>query len=124
METFLWSMHRVETHYPTTGFSVQFGNAYRFTAAPDAPDQRTFSLKFTGFKYFSPTDDTTNANINNMLALEKFYQRHRLHKSFIYPHPVHGNIVCRFAEPLKIPDGIPGGNGVVNGFEVTLVEVP
>lgn len=58
----------------------------------------------------------------NMGALEAFYNRHKLHKPFIYPHPVYGNIEVRFMDPLKIPEGIVGGNGALEDFTITLIE--
>lgn len=58
----------------------------------------------------------------NMGALEAFYNRHKLHKPFIYPHPVYGNIEARFMDPLKIPEGIVGGNGALEDFTLTLIE--
>lgn len=129
METFVWSHHKFETSYPDSSVRVQFGKSYTFAAPPDAPDQRTFKLHFKGFKYYVDPDThlveaTTNADLNNMLALEQFYQTHRLFEKFIYPHPVHGNIVVRFAKPLAVPKGNEGGNGVLEDFSLELVEQP
>lgn len=58
----------------------------------------------------------------NMAALEAFYNEHKLYKPFIYPHPVYGNIEARFMDPLKIPEGIVGGNGALEDFNLTLIE--
>lgn len=60
----------------------------------------------------------------NLKALEDFYNEHKMHKSFLYPHPVYGNVECKFFSPLKIPEGLPGGNGAVKDFTIELIEVP
>lgn len=74
--------------------------------------------------------DTTNPYISrdknptyNMMVLEDFYNRHKLHKSFIYPHSILGNIECKFYSPLKIPEGNTNGNGSIKDFTVELIEV-
>lgn len=59
----------------------------------------------------------------NMATLEAFYNRHKLHKTFIYPHPVYGNVEVQFHSPLKIPEGNIGGNGSVKDFTIELVEI-
>ena len=59
-----------------------------------------------------------------MMALEDFYKAHRLWKSFIYKHPIHKDVVVKFNKPLKVPDGIPKGNGVSKPFSVELIEMP
>lgn len=129
METFNFPYHRVSTDYPESSTRIQFGKGWEFASAPDAPDQRIFKLSFRGFKYYvNPStgeiDTTTNANVNNLAALEAFYQAHRQHGKFIYPHPVYGNVVVRFRTPLRIPEGRPGGNGVVEDFTIELIEQP
>lgn len=129
MLTFDFPYHLVpETDYPDSSVRVSFGRSWIFTAPPDAPDQRTFTLSFTGFKYYvdenGNIDHTTNANINNMAALEDFYQQVRLYDIFIYPHPVYGNVNVRFKDPLKVPKGVKGGDGVLEDFQISLIEVP
>lgn len=128
MQTFNWAKHKFETHYPESSVRVQFGKSWQFAAKPDAPDQRTFKLSFTGFKYYidaaGNAEATTSEFINNMLALELFYQSVRLYESFVYPHPVHGNIVVKFSKPLLVPKGLAGGNGVLEDFTIELIEQP
>lgn len=127
METFIWSMHTFATEYPE-GFTLELGNAYQYAAEPRSPvDQRTFRLSFKTMKYFTNGAgqiDLTNSPIINLGLLDKFYRDHRMWKSFIYPHPVYGNVVCRFKRPLSIPQGIEGGQGAVQGFSVELIEQP
>jgi hypothetical protein len=129
MDTFLWNRHKVETLYPDSTVRAQFGNSYQFAAPPDSPDQRIFKLYFTGFKYFVQSDGvsvdlTTSEYINNVGALEVFYQSKRLYGTFIYPHPAIGNVTVRFSKPLQIPKGVASGNGLVEDFIVELIELP
>lgn len=58
----------------------------------------------------------------NMTALEAFYSYHKLYRSFIYPHPVYGNVECKFFSPLKIPEGV-GNMGALKDFTLELIEV-
>jgi hypothetical protein len=128
MDTFNFPAHLVSTKEPANSFRMSFGGAYVFTAAPDAPDQRVFTLYFTGMQYYQNSDgsidSTTNAAINNMAALYTFYKAHKLHITFIYPHPIFGNITVKFKDPLEVPKGIRGGTGVVEDFQMTMEEAP
>ena len=60
----------------------------------------------------------------NLAVLEQFYNDHKRAFSFIFPHPVYGNVTCKFNRPLEIPPGVPGGNGLVQDPEVELIEIP
>lgn len=126
METFDFPYHRQRTEYPQSGNRIQLGNGYVFTSPPNAPDIRTFTLSFpTMFYYVNETDNALDKIKNpkyNMAVLEDFYNRHKLHKPFVYPHPVYGNIEVRFMDPLKIPEGIVNGNGALEDFNITLIE--
>jgi hypothetical protein len=128
VDTFPFSYHKVGTKEPNNSFQLQFGNSYVFTATPDSPDQRVFTLNFTGMQYYvaddGSIDATTNANINNMAALYAFYKAHRLHATFIFPHYVFGNVNCKFSKPLEIPAGLPGGAGVLPDFQLEMTEQP
>jgi hypothetical protein len=127
MDIFPCMCHTFRTEYPVNGTSVELGGGYTFVATPSSPDVRVFVLKFRGMKYYTNNDGTldavTNASSSNFLTLENFYQSVRLHKSFVYPHPIYGNVVCRFKSPLKTPEGIPGGLGVLEEFDISLTEV-
>lgn len=127
METFDFPFHLHKVRYPESGYRMQFGGGYQFSAAPDAPDQRIFTLTFLTLFYFTNEAGEVDCERNPQLnagALEKFYQRHQLHKKFIYPHPVHGNIVVTFNKPLDLPDGVKGGNGALQQFTVEFIEHP
>lgn len=127
MATFTWAMHTVSTEYPESGYKFQFGNSYEYAEGPTSPDQRVFTLSFTMLKYFVNAQGAVDATIQptfNMLALEQFYSEHRLWKSFVYPHPVHGNVNVRFRKPLKVPAGLVDGDGATGAFSLELIELP
>lgn len=127
LEEFDFPFHRVETSNPDTGTRVQLGGSYVFTAAPNSPDQRTFKLFFPAMKFYTDNNGDLDSAIEpqkNMLALIEFYAEHKLHKSFLYDHPVHGEVTVKFRTPLTEPKGIPGGTGVTESFEVELMEIP
>jgi len=92
MDTFNFPYHRVSTKEPANGFQISFGNGYTFTSDPEAPDQRVFTLYFTGLQWYVSDADgsinaTKNASINNMMALYNFYKTQRLNKTFVYSCP-------------------------------------
>lgn len=128
MLTFPITAFKIETVYPESSVRLQFGKSWTFTAPPDAPDQRTFKLYLTGMKYYvdenKVIDEETNASINNLAVLDNFYQEVRMYTWFNFNHPVYGTLVCSFNKPLTIPKGVEGGNGVVEDFEVELLEQP
>lgn len=126
MQTFNFPYHTQSTEYPESGTRVQLGSGYIFTSPPNGPDLRRFNLKFEAMKYFTNelgAIDLTQKPEINMAVLENFYKTHKLHKTFIYPHPVYGNVQVKFYSPLKIPEGIVGGNGVLKDFTLELIEI-
>lgn len=127
LETFDFPYHTTETVNPDTGFRGKFGGSYLVTSPPDSPDQREFKLGFTGMQFF--VDGTGVVEIvtevqRNMKVMIDFYILHKLHLSFNYIHPVYGQVVVKFNQPLPEPKGIKGGLGVIEDFEVTLIEIP
>lgn len=127
MATFSFPYHTFETEYPESSFRVTLGGSYQYSAPPPAPDQRIFRLKFAAMKYFVASNGTIDKTTHpefNVALLDDFYNTHKTHASFTYPHPVYGNLSCRFNKPLRIPAGIPQGGGAVPGIEVELIETP
>ena len=115
------------TKYPESGTRVQLGGSYMFTAPPSAPDQRIFTLTLGGMQYFLNTNGSINRSTKperNMAVLEDFYADHRLYLTFDFLHPVYGGIKCKFNRPLEVPRGMAGGNGVLEAFDVELIEIP
>lgn len=129
METYNWLLCTIATEYLENNPKVKFGRGWEFVSRPDAPVLRQFTLKYKTLCYFTRWEgvnlvaDRTRQPEANAWLLQDFYERHFQHAKFILPHPVFGNVTCRFKDPLKLPDGIEGGNGWLNGFEVQLVEV-
>lgn len=127
LETFDFPYHLTSTENPESGFRGALGGSWVFTAAPTDPDQRKMTLEFATMKYFTDnfgvTESITEPHLN-MKTLIGFYQRHKLHKSFHYYHPVHGQMEVKFNKPLSEPKQIPGGTGAVESFSVELIEVP
>lgn len=127
MATFPCTYFTYQTKYPASGSRIQLGNSYVFSAPPTAPDQRTFTLKLNGLQYFVTTGglvDLTQSPERNAAVLEAFYVTHKLFQTFVFNHPVLGALDCKFNRPLEIPEGLPGGNGVLNPFDVELIEIP
>lgn len=128
METFDFPFHGTpQVTYPPRAQPVSFGGGYEFTTKPEGPPQRVFTLSFTGMQYFVDGSDNVDESVSpqrNMHAMDLFYQEHETWKRFIYPHPVYGNLTVRFQKPLEVPKGIKQGNGVVEDFTVTLIEMP
>lgn len=127
MTQFVWMMHRVTTEYPETGFRVRLGNSYQYSAPPSAPDERKFILKFPLLKYYLDSEGVIDKTVNvplNMAALEEFYNNHKLHAIFDYPHPIYGMVPCKFNKPLKVPEGLENGDGALGSFELEFIECP
>jgi hypothetical protein len=127
-QTFNFPYHKVRTEYPESTTNIQFGKNWVFPIKPNAPDQRTFVLTMRGMQYFlngvDPLPDPTIVPERNAKALSNFYETHQQWDTFIYPHPVYGNITCRFKNPLRLPEGIDGGTGLLPEFEIVLIEEP
>lgn len=126
METFNFPFHKFSTDYPESGTRVQLNGNYLFTAPPNGPDLRTITLRFPTMFYYLTSGGAIDIVKNpqyNMAVLEAFYNRHKLHKSFLYPHPVYGNMEVKFGRPLRIPEGMDGGSGAVEEFTIDLIEV-
>lgn len=122
--------HRVSYDYQPQGFSVQFGGGYSFDTDGGYPLLRKLNLTFKGFQFYlkkvngvDVIDKEKNISINNMAALDKFYNEHKTNVTFEYNSPLYGKMLVRFAEPLKIPEIIEGSNGVCEPFNIVLKEV-
>lgn len=127
METFPATYFTYATRYPQSGARLEMARSYIYTVEADAPDQRIFILTLPGMQYFTDHNgviDPYTTPERNMAVLEDFYNTHRLALKFNFDHPVHGTVVCRFNQPLEVPEGIPEGNGVLNPLQVELIEIP
>lgn len=126
LEVFDFPYHTFKTDNPP-GISVKLGGSYTFSTPPADPDQRVFTLTFKGMCYFTDIDGTLTEYTQpqrNMFNLIKFYQRHKMYKSFQYTHPVHGLLEVKFNKPLQEESVLEGGFGIVKEFSVELLEIP
>lgn len=126
METFDFPLHTFAVRYPESSAKVKFGRGYEFASAPKGPDQLTVTLNFAGMFFYPGADGFPDLTVEpriNIAVLEQFYQKHRLYKKFIYPHPAKGNIVVRFSAPLqyKLKEN---GRGAVEPFSVEFLTQP
>lgn len=127
MAVFPCEYFQTSTKYPDSGSRVQMGNSYVFTAPPTAPDQRVFVVALSGMQYFVDGAGVIDLSSNlsrNMAHLDSFYNDHKLYLSFDFNHPIYGLLRCKFNRPLEIPNGIKGGNGLIEDFSLELMEIP
>lgn len=118
MALFPCKIFQYATSYPQSGSRIQLGNSYQYDVPSTAPDQRTITLTFSGMHYGAAKADL------DMTVLETFYRQHRLDREFEFVHPNYGTLACKFLEPLNIPKVKPGGYGILEDFEVKLIEIP
>jgi hypothetical protein len=129
METFNFPYHTPSWDYPK-GTAVKFGRGYTFSVKPQGPLQRTFKLNFKGgMRWFVNLDGTINATTQptmNMKRLVDFYEAHLTWKTFVYPHPVFGNVLVKFDpdSPFNVPEPLSGGSGQTESFTLQLIEQP
>lgn len=126
METFNFPFHEFEEEYPETGSGMKFGNSYEYRSAAVAPPTLNITLTMTGMRYYYD-GNVLNSSVNpttNIRVLDAFYLAHQLSEKFIYPHPVRGNLNCRFAAPLNIPKVIRGSPAILPDFSIKLIYLP
>jgi hypothetical protein len=115
----------VKNKAPTTSGKAMTMNGWTFTARPNIPYVRTFSVKLMGMTWYLLAnglyDETTNPYFNAR-RLEKFYEGVQLWDNFDFPHPHLGTLKCRFFAPLDIPEAVPNSGGFIDGFEITLIQ--
>jgi hypothetical protein len=103
-------------------------NGWLFSARPTSPMQRRFRVRLHGLKwYLNDVDDTydsTTDPTHNARAVELFYEAHEMWNPFTWTHPHLGSLTVRFAAPVNVPAAPPGGDGLLEPLEVTLVEGP
>lgn len=127
MENFPCPYFTFETRYPESGSRMILGKSYQYDTLDPAPDQRTFLLTLPGLQYFCDENGDLDLAIEperNIAVLDAFYNQHRTAIAFNFEHPAYGPLVCKFKDPFAIPQGIKGGNGVLQDVRVSLVEIP
>lgn len=113
------------TKAPSTDVKGMSFNGWNFSSRPRVPFQRTFVVRLQGMYWYLKNsgvfDESTDPRYNAR-RLELFYERHGLWKDFAFPHPHLGTVQCRFKEPVEIPEAMVSSGGLIEAFEVQLVE--
>lgn len=108
---------------PQSGLSM---NGWEFTSRPAVPFRPRYKLTLYGLRWHLDAEsrffDELTDYEHNARALENFYSEHQTWKEFLWVHPHIGSMVCKFAEKLDIPAGIPNSGGLIEKVEVNLIE--
>lgn len=99
-------------------------NGWYFSSKPNVPYQKSFVVKLNGLRWYLTGTGLYDAVVNpgfNARRLELFYEARGTWDSFDFPHPHLGTLVCRFREPLEIPEAVPNSSGLIEPFDVTLI---
>lgn len=118
--------NNVRGYFGSDGTSTTVGHSWYLWGAQMEAGTKASSFIPNTTTAQTRTSGTISPWINpriNLAALEAFYNAHKMHKTFIYPHPVYGNVGCKFYSPLKIPEGNKNGMGSVKDFTIELIEI-
>lgn len=140
MQVFDFPYHSMHDEYPESSVTVRFGRGYMAATKPIGPDQIVTKLNFPVMFIFRNLTtgliDRAVAPQFNILALQDFYEFHRMYEKFEYQHPTRGLTVWRFSKPLQMPDpagadkmgGVPGVTGFsasqMNAFQLEIMLQP
>ena len=107
--------------------SVVSFRGWDFTAKPSTPYRPTYKLSMRGMRWYlndagNALDTTTNPHINAG-RLRAFYIANRTWASFYYTHEVLGTALYKFVTPVQIPPAIANSGGLIDTFEVMIVQV-
>lgn len=121
----------VETEYQNPRANVSFEGSYVY-ATPitgfrkNLTDLRVFDVTIPVMRYYFGSQGQLLVDYEratNLAWLEWMYNIHKLVKPFLFNHPIYGGLKVRFAEPLKIPKGIKGGQSALESVGLKLIEV-
>ena len=120
---FIWAYHTFGTSYkePFGAISVKNNSSQSYMFSESTRPVRLIELDFSTMHYMGEEVSSCPDEMN-YAKLQQFYLLHGLHKSFIYPHPVYGDLKVRFAAPLVLPKKNPNSMSV-QGFTITLIEI-
>ena len=127
LDRFIWMQHNFSTKYIEPYTYIQMNDNQGMTLKTENRPYRSFELSFP----LLHLKDSTTAGKSwldshpelDFGALRSFYLAKGLHRKFIYPHPVYGDMVVRFAKALSMPKKNIEGTGTVQPFTLALVEV-
>jgi len=117
---------RVVTELAPDETDVMSMNGWQFSSRPRTPYRPSFKVKLSGMRWYlnsagTALDVTTNPTINAGRLLN-FYKLNRKWDTFSFPHEYLGIIICRFKDPVNIPAAIPDSGGLIEAFEVNLIQ--
>lgn len=103
---------------------VQDFNGWVYNPVPVLPFRPTFKVTLEGLHWYlsGGSLDTATDPERNAGRLEAFYLTHRLHKPFDFQHEYLGTIEMRFLEPVSVPKGMENGGGVIDSFEIMMIQ--
>lgn len=96
-----------------------------FSSKPSVPYQKTFIVKLQGLTWYLQANGLYDAVTNptfNARRFELFYQQNGTWDNFDFAHPHLGTVRCRFGEPVEVPEGTPNGGGLIEPFDITLIQ--
>lgn len=117
MKQFDFPYFSFSTEYLKNSIISPVGKHWAYHLPPYKGKTLIHTLYFNTMRY-----DTTQKDIS-INELKKFYEEHETWKPFIFWHPTRGRLVCRFHSPIVLPKLIPGGGGVTEPMEVSLIEL-
>lgn len=124
LDRFVWDKFNFGTSYnePFGQINLKNTSSQPYVYAQSTKPIRIIELEFSTMIYTGgePNNCPKNINFNALMA---FYVKHGCHSSFLFDHPVYGDMVVRFSKPIIMPKKNPGGSGTTQSFSITLVEV-
>lgn len=101
-------------------------NGWVYNPVPVLPFRPTFKVTLEGLRWYLNNEgnalDTTTDITRNAGRLEAFYLIHRLHRPFNFQHEYLGNLEMRFYEPVSVPKGLENAGGVIDSFEIMMIQ--
>lgn len=127
METFNFCPNTlVPEMLPREQGSVVSMGGWTFTAKPTTPFVKSWNLTLHGLYWRLDEFDIFDASDRpetNAKALEEFYQRHELWAPFEWAHPHAGQTTeYRFKAPVVVPKALTNSGGLIEPFQIQLIE--
>ena len=124
LKVFEWEHFKVSTEYLEPYDVARAGNNSTMVSKENTLPQRKFTVEFPTLFYLSGSQDRywihrQGLSLNRLI---NFYEMVGTHESFIFRHPVYGDCVCRFLNPLEVPKRNVNGLGSVESFQIVLIE--
>lgn len=114
-----------ETEPPTDHGKGMSMNGWHYAVKPNVPYQKSFTVTLQGMCWYLTGGGMYDVSMDpryNGRRLELFYEGHGLWKFFEFQHPHLGLLEVRFALPVKVPKALANSGGLIESFEIKLVE--